>query len=170
MPQGKLFIRTNGTKTAVGGQNTTGLTNRTVNNNTYTGWADAYLRYGLSLEDGALAALMAPAPNKKPANVTPRSGHGTAYDGSTIGYKAERNISLDVHITATNKSDYIEKYALFCSEVLDCGYIQLRTSEQPNVIYHLLYDACQQFSHFLSGMAKFTLSLTEPHPDIRYDK
>lgn len=162
MPRGKLFFRTKATIAAAGGNNTTGL----YSYGGVTGWADAYERYGVSLEPGGLDAIMAPAPNKDPDGSTSVGISGTAYDGSTIGFKAERSLSFDIHIVASGKEDYLSKYARFISEVLDGGYFQMRTDILP-LVYHLLYQNCQQFRQFLSGMAKFTITAKEPHPEIR---
>ena len=160
MPAGTLFIRTRATIakngqsgiSAYGGQN---------------GWADAFERYGLSLEDGALEEIMTPAPHKEGDSNDGITGDGIAYDGSTIGKKDQRQLSFDVHIIASNQDDYFAKYDLFVAEVLDPGYFQLRTSFFPNRVYHLLFRSCQNYSHFLSGLAKFTISCKEPHPEIR---
>ena len=154
MPQGELFFRTNTTKTGSLGTN---------------GWVDTYTRYGLSMEPGAMASLMKPAPAKDPQGVSVQNSNGTAYDGSTIGYKAERQFTFDVHIVASGESDYLEKFERFCTEILNCQYIQLKTGKQPTKVYHLLYMDVQEFSQFLSGMAKLTITFKEPHPEIRHE-
>jgi len=172
MPHGELYIRTKRTITAHNNAQAlhTGMADLTVNNATYKGWVDAYDRYGLSLEDGALGKLMAPAPNKKPVGNNNVMINGVAYLGGTIGVKDERSLSLDVHIMAASKPAFLSQYGLLCSEVLDAGYIQVRTSYQPDVIYHLIYQDCQQYSQYARSMAKFTLAFIEPHPEYRIHK
>ena len=172
MPKGELYIRTGRTITAHNNAQSshTGMEDLSVNNVTYKGWVDAYDRYGLSLEGGALGKLMAPAPNKKPVGNNNVMMNGVAYLGGTIGLKDERAVALDVHITAASKAAFLSQYDLLCSEVLDAGYIQVRTSYQQNVIYHLVYQDCQQYSQYDRSMAKFTLAFIEPHPEFRTHK
>lgn len=168
MPQGELFIRSKKTRLLTSGA--AGLLATRPSGwpvaSDGNGWVDAYLRYGLSLEDGALARLMAPAPNKKPTNIKLVGSHGVAYTGTTIGFKDEKTMSLDAHIVNEGKSDYLSKYGNLIDEVLDGGYFQVRISTQPSKVRHLLYDDCQISFMKLSRMAKMTLSVTEPHPEI----
>lgn len=149
MPHGKLYIRSN-------------RTNRE--------WVDAFDTYGLSFEPGSLFKLMTPAPGKDGNSIKPVGTHGVAYSGSTIGFKDERIFSMDMHIVASSEADYLTKYAAFCANVIDCGYFQLKTSTEPGKVYHLIYKDCQPSKQFLSGMAIFTLTVKEPHPEIHDDR
>lgn len=187
MPQGQLYLRTKGTIQAAAGSDLTGLVvadayrpaewaNAFPSGKGY-GWADAFLRYGLSLEDGAMSKLLTPAPKKKGNSASEVTKNGVAYSAATLGMADEREMSFDVHFVAPDRQTFLANYDLFCAEVLSPGYVQLRFSVdnvggglRDRGIYHLKYDDCQQFQEFAFQMAKFTLSFTEPHPEIRDER
>lgn len=127
---------------------------------------DAYTAYGMSLEDGGLARLMTPAPNKQPVSNKNVVTDGASVVGVTVGCKDERTVSIPFHIIAADQSDFLTKYAALCA-VLDNGIVSISTRWQPNVVYHFIYIDCQQYQQFIVGMAKFTLSLYEPNPSNR---
>lgn len=172
MPQGELFLRskrTRGLATGSAGLIETRPTSwPDISGTQYDGegWVDAYLRYNMSLEDGALGKIKKFPPKKKPTNNSDPLVSGVAYSRATIGKTDQNEFSFDAHIYADNKADYDEKYDLFYEEILDGQYFQLRHANQSDRVRHLLYDQCDQFSEFNGEMAKFTLSVTEPHPEI----
>lgn len=171
MPQGELFIRTKRTLQLTSGA--VGLiTTRPTgwgtpeSGDNGNGWVDAYLRYGLSLEKGARSKLLTPMPMKTPTNATSPSLNGVAFSGDAIGKTDKHEFSFDIHIVAPSESAFLDRYDLFCQEVLRGQYFQLRISKRPEDVRHLLYDGCEPFEEFKLEMAKFTLSVTEPHPEI----
>lgn len=170
MPRRQLFLRTKRTMTANSGDGRYTVGSEGWPQITGTGWVDAFERYGVSLESGAITKLMTPAPQKTPANNSSAGSHGVAYGGSTIGKKDERQFDVDIHICASSEADFLTKYALFCNEILDCGYFQLVTSWEPTKVYHLLYRYCDTLHQFFSGMGKYQLAVTEPHPEIHDDR
>ena len=129
-------------------------------------WVDAWERYGIGLEDGALSNLIAPAPHKKPTSNSNALVSGISCLVETLGMKDSRSVSLEIHLCASGRSEFLSKFSLFCSEVLDCGYFMLKTSYIPGTVYHMIYQDCQPFQEYNLRMAKFTLSLLEPHPEI----
>lgn len=149
----------------------TGKTTSTASSDTnaQNGWVDAYLKYGLSLEDGALSKLIAPAANKKPVGNSNALTGGVAYLGSSVGVKDERQLSLDVHICASTKADFWTKYSSFCAEILDHAvgdHIRLKHVDDGMRVHHFVYQNCEPFMQFQGEMAKFTLILLEPHPEL----
>ena len=155
MPHGELKIRTSQT----------------------SGWLDAYDVWGVSLDETGMSRLMTPAPNKQPVNNKSELEHGKSVIYAPLNVmKDERTISLVMHLTAnrhyssshgrwlTEREDFFIKYKDFCEKVLDAGYIEMATCYIPRVVYRLLYVDCTQFSEFMLGLAKFTLSLNEPNP------
>lgn len=173
MPQGQLYLRSKETRQLSAGA--AGLVayaarpaswGSVASETMGTGWVDAYVRYGLSLEDGARSKLMTPAPKKKPTSSSDATTSGVAYYGATIGKTDEHAFMFDVHITAPDKATFLERYGLFCQEILDCQYFQLRTADRPASVRHLLYESCEPFREYRLEMAKFTLAVTEPHPEI----
>ena len=132
------------------------------------GWVDAFDTWGLSLSETGLSRLMTPAPNKSAVTNKNIISHGASVVQNTF-YKDVRQISLEVHITAPTKEDFMDRYAAFCAQVLDAGYIRMKTKYQTGVVYHFLYLDCTQFAEYGRRMAKFTLTLEEPHPEVRTD-
>lgn len=132
----------------------------TINN------ADAFTRYGVNLEDGALSALMTPPPLKELIETKSRLIHGKKVVAKQPKYD-EREITLPFHIIASSKSEFFQKYALFCEEVLAAGKFELVTKYQPTVVYRLVYLSCTQFRQFHQEMGVFSLKVCEPDPTDR---
>lgn len=127
---------------------------------------DAFGRYGILLSSGGFSALRKPAPSKPFVESKSR-----LQDGKRVVRKNpkvdERTLILPITLTAKNEEDFINKYNLFCTEVLETGYVEIIADSQPNVVYRCIYDDCQQYSEFIQEMAKFMLKLTEPNPKNR---
>lgn len=132
----------------------------TINN------ADAFERYGINLEDGALSTLMTPAPMKEFIESKSRLAHGKKTIVKTPKYDS-REIILPFHLIAKSKAEFFQKYQLFCDEVLSKGKLELKTKYQPNVVYRLVYVSCTQFRQFIREMAVFSLKVEEPDPTDR---
>lgn len=137
---------------------------------------DAYDAYGMSLEPGAIDAVMTPAPNKEPVSASSATAHGRALLGGTIGLTDARMLSFDVHFRAATKAQYLTRYYNFRQQILESGYVQLRVILSDGSPFplcngaagamHLVYQDCKPFRQFRMGMAKFTLFFSEPHPEI----
>lgn len=131
-------------------------------------WIDAYTRYGISLEETSLSKLMTPAPNKAPVENKSDLQHGKRVVRNTSGVKKdERNVSLILNMSASTKAQFLTNYGLFCTEILDKGFFDIKTSYQSGVIYRFTYLDCTQFREFVLGIGKYTLSLNEPDPTNR---
>ena len=128
-------------------------------------WVDAYDTYGVSLETEGMSKLMTPAPHKEPVQNKNLAMNGTIVGG--VGYKDVKTLSLPMHLTAPTREDFLTRYALFCTEILDPGWIHIRTKYQRGVVYHFRYVDCQPFSEYNMKLAKYTLSLEEPNPTNR---
>lgn len=140
---------------------------------------DAYTEWGLSMDPSALSALMTPAPVKALIENDSRLEHGkemiTSYTKTdSEGAKTEvntvkvdaRDVTISFNITAKNEAEFLQRYYSFCSE-LEKGTLDISTSFLPNVVFHMVYVSCSQFSEFILGIGKFTLKLTEPNPKNR---
>lgn len=127
---------------------------------------DAYERWGVSLSDTALSALMTPSPQKKFI-----SSKSRLKDGKSIVVNNpkvdERSVSIAIHLIARNEAEFFSNYEKFCNDVLAKGYLTIETKFQQGVIYKMEYESCSQFSQFMRGIAKFTLKMTEPNPNNR---
>lgn len=131
----------------------------------YINGKDAYKTWGVSLTDSGLSALMTPAPNKDYIENKSRIEHGKSVINNSVKVD-ERNITLPINLTASNKNEFFSRYSSFCEELAK-GYMEIRTSYQPNVLYRMYYLSCSQFSQFMNGIGKFSLKLNEPDPTDR---
>lgn len=132
----------------------------------YINGKDAYLTWGIFLDETALSALMTPAPNKEFISNKYRSKNGK----SVIKHNPrldEREITLPFNMTAKDSDTFLTNYARFCEEVLARGELVISTRFQPNVWYRCIYLSCTQFSQCIREMAKFSLKLNEPDPSDR---
>ena len=132
----------------------------------YINGEDAYLTWGIFLDETALSTLMTPAPNKEFISNKYRSK-----DGKTVikhnPRLDEREITLPFNMTAKDSDTFMTNYARFCEDVLAKGELVIRTQFQPTVWYRCIYLSCTQFSQFIQEMAKFSLKLNEPDPSDR---
>ena len=137
-----------------------------TNGQLYINGKDAYLTWGIFLDETALSTLMTPAPNKEFISNKYRSKDGK----SVIKHNPrldEREITLAFNMTAKDSDTFLTNYAKFCEEVLAKGELVIRTRFQPNVGYRCIYLSCTQFSQCIREMAKFSLKLNEPDPSDR---
>lgn len=132
----------------------------------HDGWVDAWERYGLSVGAGGRGELMAYAPMKQPTGSNVATRHGVAYWEESIGRYNERMLSLNVHFSAPDEQEFMRRYDLFWEEVLKYGYLQVR-HQKCNQYFHFRYEDCKNFREFRMHLAKYTLTVSEPHPDIR---
>lgn len=126
---------------------------------------DAYLTWGISLDDTALSALMTPASNKEFVENKSRLEHGKRIVAANPK-KDERNLTLQINLTAPDKDAFFARYDSFCNE-LAMGVLEIRTKYQPQVLYRTIYLSCGQFGQFMQGIGKFVLKLNEPNPKNR---
>ncbi|WP_298072229.1 hypothetical protein [uncultured Bacteroides sp.] len=131
----------------------------------YINGKDAYDTWGISMADTSLSALMTPAPNKEYIENKSRLEHGKRVITENVKVD-ERSLSLEIHLTATHKDQFFERYLSFCEE-LKKGALEIKTSYQKDVIYRMIYKSCSQFSQFMQGIGKFTLKLEEFNPENR---
>lgn len=173
MPANTLYLRTSATQAFPNGA--VGRKPFTVGTSTEV-YADAYLRYGISLEETSLSRLMTPAPNKEIVENKSDLEHGKrVYRDSSDVRKDDRNVTLIVNITANGKEEFMRRYALFCEEILDKGFIDIRTEyykydTTKYKVFRMTYLDCTQFSEFCQSIGKFTLSLNEPDPTNRNEE
>lgn len=132
----------------------------------YINGNDAFERYGLNFEEGALCALMTPAPKKAHIESHSRLLHGKKVVTKLSRFDS-RELTLPFHIIARSKSEFFEKYERFCSEVLAAGSFEVKYRHSPGKIYRLNYISCSQFRQFAQEMAVFTLKVEEPDPTNR---
>lgn len=130
------------------------------------GWVDAYKEFGMSLDESALSALMTPPPNKACIENSSRLEHGKRVINNNPKIDS-RSVTLTFNLTAKDVTEFMQRYAKICEDVLACGYMELITEFQEGVKYKMQYESCTQFSQFMRSIGKFSLKLTEPDPTDR---
>ena len=125
----------------------------------YINNTDAYTAWGVSLEDGGLDALMAFRPNKEPVTNKNVTSNGAVVVSGTAGLVDDRTVSVPMHIVASSKSDFLSKKSAFYAAIKN-GALTIQTTAETYTMY---YVSCSQYTQFLSGMAKFILTLYEPN-------
>lgn len=126
---------------------------------------DAYTTWGISMDNTSLSTLMTPPPLKEFIENSSRFEHGKRVITSNAK-KDERNLTLQINLTAHNEQEFFSRYLSFCNE-LATGVLNIRTKYQPTVVYKTIYLSCSQFSQFMRGIGKFSLKLCEPNPSDR---
>lgn len=127
--------------------------------------------FGISLTNGAVAALLTPPPLKASIQNKSRLRDGAEYLNPNVRYD-ERTLNLPMHIVAENLEQFISQYDRFCA-VLKQGEFGLTCSYIPNKTFKLIYVSCTQFSTYglksSSGTkyAPFVLRVIEPNPEDR---
>lgn len=125
---------------------------------------DAYEKWGISLSEGSLTALLTPPTMKGAITNESRLQHGKQV--YNIAKVDSRQVSLELHFSAHSRDEFFNKYLSFCEE-LKKGKLEIITKYQPDVVYRFLYLSCTQFKQFNLGIAKFTLKLDEYNPTGR---
>lgn len=126
---------------------------------------DAYTTWGISMDETSLSALMTPPPSKTFIENKSRLEHGKRII-RTNPKVDERDLTLQINLTAKNEEQFFARYLSFCVE-LETGSLNIRTKYHPDILYRTTYVSCQQFSEFMRGIGKFVLKLNEPNPKDR---
>lgn len=137
----------------------------------YINSTDAFTEWGVSLEPEGVDALMAFAPNKEPiVNKNPTSD-GAEVVATTVGRTDARTVTLLMHIVASGREDFIRKRTAFYNAVRAGALTVVYASDkryidgENRMVEHTMYYVdCHQYTQFVSGLAKFALSLYEPNP------
>ena len=126
---------------------------------------DAYLQWGISMDDTSLSELMTPPANKAFIENESRLQHGKQVVVANPKLD-QRSLTLQINLTASSEEQFFARYSSFC-KVLATGALHLKTKYQPGVVYKTIYLSCGQFSQFMRGIGKFSLKLNEPNPNDR---
>lgn len=128
---------------------------------------DARTEFGLIPGTKVFAALMSPPETKDPIVNSSRLENGVhiTVPSGTHRYK-ERDVSLDVAITASNTPIFFAKYTKLLNE-LKKPVVEVVFSWMPLQIFRLCYKGCTQYTQYNGRLAKFVLRFTEPDPTDR---
>lgn len=131
----------------------------------YINNTDAWLEWGISLEDEALSALMTPPSVKDFVESASRLSHGKRVIVARPRLDS-RDVTVGFHLCASTRAEFFARYASFCAELAK-GSLAVWTEFQPDVEYHCVYSSCTQYSAYTGRLAVFSLRLTEPDPSDR---
>lgn len=126
---------------------------------------DAKEKWGVVTTPNTLSALLAPPPMKENPSFNSRLEDGSRIDTSNPKV-AQRELNLEIKMTANTPAQFYARHAAFCEE-LQKGAFTLCTTDRPNVVYHLVYTSCPQYTQFCRGIATLSLKCTEPNPKNR---
>lgn len=127
---------------------------------------DAWVTWGIFMDDTSISALMTPAGTKDFVRNTSRLEDGTRYVTLNPRLK-ERDVTLALQLYAPTRTEFLSRYNQFCDQVLASGVVNIETRHQSGVVYKCLYNSCTQYKQYLNRIAKFQLKLTEPDPTDR---
>jgi len=141
----------------------------------YINGKDVFLTYGAYLaeeKDGDFtnySALMKPYTMKGYTAVSFRENDGEELPEVLTPAFEPRDITLSFAIMATNKKDFMEKYAAF-QLLLKSGWLNLSLPELEKT-FRVYYQSCSEWTSLTpldSGMvaAKFKIKFREPKPTI----
>ena len=126
---------------------------------------DAYLTWGVTMDDTSLSALMTPPSVKAYIENNDRTEHGKRVIIDNVRIDS-RDITLQLNLTARSEEEFFSRYSSFCDE-LSKGILDIETSYQKGIVYHCIYQSCSQFSQFMRVIGKLTLKITEFNPKNR---
>lgn len=129
---------------------------------------DAYEAWGVSFEDGAISALITPAPSKKGVENSSRLQHGKRVIDLHPKYES-RELALAMHVTARNRTQFFQRFNGFCRDVLDNGFFTIRSVYVPNTWFRVKYLSCPQLQEFRQQLAVFSLKVEEMNTDDRQE-
>ncbi len=134
---------------------------------------DIKQRWGMTLAETSVTALMTPAPLKSYITNKSALSHGKQVltDNGNMPKVDERDVQLVFAIQANTLAKFLMQYHSFCEE-LKKGAIELTLHVWENdsymtITYHLNYVSCSQFSEYNGRLGRFVLKLNEPNPTNR---
>lgn len=132
----------------------------------YINGHDAWLTWGITMDDSSLSALMTPPAIKDFPKNSSRLESGSRYITNNPKFK-EREVTLSLQFVADSVEDFLSNYNAFCNDVLATGKLNISTKYQSGVTYYFIYNSCTQYRQYLFKVAKFSLRLTEYNPENR---
>ncbi len=130
-------------------------------------------RWGVTLAETSVTALMTPAPLK--SYITNDSalmdGKQVLTDSGNLPKMDERDVQLVFAIQARTLAKFLMQYSSFCEELkkgaIDLTLYMWEGSSYIKITYYLNYVSCSQYSEFNGRLGRFVLKLNEPNPANR---
>lgn len=130
-------------------------------------------RWGVTLAETSLTALMTPAPLKSYITNESALSHGKQVltDSGNIPKVDARDVQLVFAIRASSLAKFLTQYYSFCEELkkgaLDLTLHIWEGDSYIKTTYYLNYVSCSQFSEYNGRLGRFVLKLNEPNPANR---
>lgn len=135
----------------------------------YINGKDAYATYKAWLGEGSLVALMKPAPNKPYLENKSAAQHGKQVlidEERAPALVDERTLNLIINIEGATQQAMLANWKSLVTELAK-GWVHIRTSVEPDVVYRLTYQDCAELKTFFNRKASFTFKFNEPNPNNR---
>lgn len=134
---------------------------------------DTFTRWGITLAETSVTALMTPPPVKSYISNKSALSHGKQVltDSGNIPKIDERDVQLVFGLQAKTLAQFLMRYNSFCNE-LKKGAITLllhiwEGDSYIKITYNLIYVSCSQYSEYNGRLGRFALKLNEPNPENR---
>lgn len=127
---------------------------------------NSYTQFGIYFDEKSLTALLTPVAVKKPIENESVIAHGKEVEYDDDPKVEARNLQLTLNMTAASHAAFLEKYDLFCEELIK-QKITIKITSPKTVYFRLTYIDCKQFKSFFKKNAKFVLYVEEPDPTNR---
>jgi len=133
-------------------------------------WVDTYnlkTDFGVSLSDGAVSTLLAPAPAKERISNESRLESGKRIDIYTPTYFQSRELTLEMHLIADTFEQFLARWRAFLAAITATGEgIRLAyTVYGQSLTFDLQYLSATQFAAYNGQLGKFAVRFIERNPN-----
>ena len=130
--------------------------------NTYDAWDE----WGVSLEDGAYGTLLAPPAVKARVENSSRLEKGKRIIATETFYDS-REVTLEMHLYAPGYATFLTRYRAFLAAINGRqGFVMQYRPYGQTLYFKVMYLSCTQFAAYNGTLAKFSLRLVEPQPNL----
>lgn len=133
-------------------------------------WVDTFnlkTDFGISLSDGAVSTLLAPAPAKERISNESRLESGKRIDIYSPTYFQSRELTLEMHLIADTFEQFLSRWRAFLAAITATGEgIRLvYTVYGQSLTFDLQYLSCTQFGAYNGQLGKFAVRFVERNPN-----
>jgi hypothetical protein len=133
-------------------------------------WVESYnlkTDFGISLSDGAVSTLLAPAPAKERISNESRLESGRRIDIYTPTRFQARELTLEMHLIADTFEQFLNRWRAFLAAITATGQgIRLvYTVYGQSLTFDLQYLSATQFAAYNGQLGKFAVRFVERNPN-----
>lgn len=127
---------------------------------------DAWDVWGVSLEDGAYGTLLSPPAVKARVENSSRLEKGKRIIPTETFYDS-REVTLEMHLHAPDYATFLSRYRAFLAAITgQQGFAMQYKPYGQTLYFNMMYLSCTQFAAYNGTLAKFSLRLVEPQPNL----